>query len=168
MKKRPVPLLSLLFVAVCAAVLLAGAVSAGADDLATASVNGKYETLLMTLNVPQDKGSYGTFYDWGYYTGTSYAGYSNLPPGYWVYVYPNWYIFKSTSGGGSAAPDAASVNGKYYNLLKVINVPQDRATYGDFDDYGYYSSTSYAGYSNIPAGYWVYVYPDWYIWGNSR
>jgi hypothetical protein len=62
----------------------------------------------------------------------------------------------------------ASVNGKYSNLLRVINVPQDRGSYGDFDDYGYYSSTSYAGYDNIPAGYWVYVYPDWYIWGAQR
>jgi hypothetical protein len=52
--------------------------------------------------------------------------------------------------------------------LKVINVPQDKGSYGDFNDYGYYSSTSYAGYDNIPAGYWVYVYPDWYIWGNQR
>jgi hypothetical protein len=69
---------------------------AGSPDLSTASVNGKYSNLLYTLNVPQDKGSYGDFYDWGYYTGTSYAGYNNLPAGYWVYVYPNWYIWGNT------------------------------------------------------------------------
>ncbi|MBN2224293.1 MAG: hypothetical protein JW765_06420 [Deltaproteobacteria bacterium] len=70
--------------------------------------------------------------------------------------------------GGGSNLTRASVNGKYYNLLKVINVPEDKGSYGDFNDYGYYSSTSYAGYDNIPAGYWVYVYPDWYIWGNQK
>ena len=65
-------------------------------EMNTASVNGKYSNLLMTLYVPQDQGSYGNFYDWGYYTGTSYAGYNNIPPGYWVYVYPNWYVWGNT------------------------------------------------------------------------
>jgi hypothetical protein len=64
--------------------------------MTTASVNGKYSNLLMTLSVPQDQASYGNFYDWGYYTGTSYAGYNNIPPGYWVYVYPNWYVWGNT------------------------------------------------------------------------
>ncbi|MBN1883518.1 MAG: hypothetical protein JW885_15230 [Deltaproteobacteria bacterium] len=68
------------------------------------------------------------------------------------------------------SPDAvrASVNGKYYNLLTTISVPDDRGGYGDFYEWGYWSGTSYAGYSNIPAGYWVYVYPNWYIWGNQQ
>ena len=72
--------------------------------------------------------------------------------------------------GPTMSPDMvkASVNGKYYNLLTVISVPDDRGSYGDFDDWGYYSGTSYAGYSNLPAGYWVYVYPNWYIWGNQQ
>jgi hypothetical protein len=65
-------------------------------EMTTASVNGKYYNLLITLYVPQDQASYGNFYDWGYYTGTSYAGYNNIPPGYWVYVYPNWYIWGNT------------------------------------------------------------------------
>jgi hypothetical protein len=65
-------------------------------EMTTASVNGKYSNLLMTLSVPQDQASYGNFYDWGYYTGTSYAGYNNIPPGYWVYVYPNWYVWGNT------------------------------------------------------------------------
>lgn len=65
-------------------------------EMTAASVNGKYYNLLMTLYVPQDQASYGNFYDWGYYTGTSYAGYNNIPPGYWVYVYPNWYVWGNT------------------------------------------------------------------------
>jgi hypothetical protein len=64
-----------------------------------------------------------------------------------------------------AAPRKASVNGKYRKLLKRINVPQDKNGYGEFSDYGAYSGTSYAGYNNLPAGYWVYLAPHWYIWG---
>jgi len=72
--------------------------------------------------------------------------------------------------GPTLPPDAvrASVNGKYTNLLTTIYVPDDRGSYGDFDDWGYYSGTSYAGYTNLPAGYWVYVYPNWYIWGTQQ
>ncbi len=161
---------SILFFFVLGALTLLAPTSTllGADDVTTASVNGKYQTLLMTVYAPQDQASYGSYYDWGYSTTTSWGGYSNLPSGYWVYVYPNWYIWKSISAGGGANLTKASVSGKYYNLLRVINVPQDRGSYGDFDDYGYYSSTSYAGYDYVPAGYWVYLYPDWYIWGNQR
>jgi hypothetical protein len=73
-------------------------------------------------------------------------------------------------GGSPQSPDMtmASVNGKYYNLLMTLNVPQDQGSYGNFYDWGYYTGTSYAGYNNIPAGYWVYVYPNWYVWGNTR
>jgi hypothetical protein len=168
MKRSVSLLLSLFAVALFCLIIVGGASPVLADDLTTASVSGKYSTLLMTLYVPQDQGSYGNFNDYGFYTSTSYAGYTNVPAGYWVYVYPNWYIWKDVAAGGGTNITKASVNGKYYNLLKVINVPQDKGSYGDFDDYGYYSSTSYAGYTNVPAGYWVYVYPDWYIWGNQR
>ncbi len=59
----------------------------------------------------------------------------------------------------------ASVNGKYRNLLRVISVPHDRASYGDFSDWGYYTGSEWQGHKNLPAGHWVYVYPRWYIWG---
>src|SRR5437867_1522822 len=54
---------------------------------ARACVNGKYRTLLRTIEVPQDRAGYTDFRDWGYWTGTAYAGYTDLPPGYWVYCY---------------------------------------------------------------------------------
>ena len=60
---------------------------------ARATVNGKYRKLLRKIKVEEDRQSYGNFYDWGHYTGTSWAGHNNLPPGYWVYVYPHWYIW---------------------------------------------------------------------------
>jgi hypothetical protein len=58
------------------------------------SVYGKYRVLLRKINVPQDTNAYGQFTDYGMYTGNSWAGFNDLPPGYWVYVYPNWYIWR--------------------------------------------------------------------------
>jgi len=60
----------------------------------------------------------------------------------------------------------ASVNGKYRRLLKKIEVRGDYGSYGEFRDWGHYEGTSYAGHSDLPAGYWVWVYPNWYIWGD--
>lgn len=82
-------------------------------------------------------------------------------------------------GGGSPAQPAASpspslspeealkkaqVGGKYSGLLAVLNVPGDRETYTDFNDWGLWSGTEWAGFTNLPPGYWVYVAPHWYIW----
>lgn len=67
--------------------------------------------------------------------------------------------------GAEVFPKKASVEGKYQKLLKRIKVPQDKANYQEFTDYGLYEGTSWAGFDNLPKGYWVYVYPHWYIWG---
>jgi hypothetical protein len=95
---------------------------------------------------------------------------------FWLTIYSvtgmgNWSATYSldTAAPTPTAPEVrASVNGKYYNLLSTLYVPQDQGSYGDFYEWGYWSGTSYAGYSNLPAGYWIYVYPNWYIWGNQR
>ena len=63
---------------------------------------GRYQTLLRKIEVPKDQESYGDFYDYGYYSGTSYAGFSDLPAGYWVYVNPHWLIYKTAVGTGVA------------------------------------------------------------------
>ncbi len=65
-------------------------------------------------------------------------------------------------------PARASVNGKYRKLLRKFKVEEDKGSYGNFTDYGYYTGTSWRGHNNLPAGYWVYVYPHWYIWGEER
>ncbi len=58
----------------------------------------------------------------------------------------------------------ASVDGKYSQLLAVLTVRGDVQQYGEFHDYGRWDETNYAGRRNLPPGYWVYVYPNWYIW----
>lgn len=63
---------------------------------------GQYRTLLRKFDLPADQARYGDFYDYGYWSGTQYAGQENLPAGYWVYLAPTWYIFKD-----AAAPAVA-------------------------------------------------------------
>jgi hypothetical protein len=153
-----------------AAVLAAPAAAFGQGPglLRTASADGKYEDLLRTIHVPGDRTTYGAFDDFGYWDDTAWAGYTNLPPGYWVYVAPNWYIWGGQRGVTDACLREASAGGKYCQLLQKICVPGDRATYGAFNDYGSWGGTAWAGYTNLPPGYWVYVAPDWYIWGQQR
>ncbi len=62
-----------------------------------------------------------------------------------------------------AALDKARVEGKYANLVRTVPARYDYLQYGPFCDYGRYRETSYAGEKDIPAGYWVYVYPNWYV-----
>lgn len=65
------------------------------------------------------------------------------------------------------ARELASVDGKYSQLLTVLEVEPDYLEYSEFSDHGFYPACSYRGYSPVPAGHWVYVYPRWYIWGES-
>ncbi|MGL4551708.1 MAG: hypothetical protein ACRC33_11005 [Gemmataceae bacterium] len=58
----------------------------------------------------------------------------------------------------------ASAKGKYRELLHVLYIPGDRASYTDFRDYGPYSGTSYHGFNDLKTGHWVYHAPRWYIW----
>ena len=66
------------------------------------------------------------------------------------------------------ALDKATVGGKYSGLIERVVAPGDRAGYGDFRDYGIYRSTDYMGHRGLAAGYWVYVWPWWYVWREQR
>jgi hypothetical protein len=68
----------------------------------------------------------------------------------------------------AASLKKASVEGKYQMLLRQFKVANDRDAYGDFSDYGLYQGTSYAGFDDLPKGYWVYVAPYWYIWREQK
>ena len=67
----------------------------------------------------------------------------------------------------SELPALASANQKYSNLIQVLNCPNDRSQHDEFDDYGYWSGGSWCGQTG-KAGYWVWVYPNWYIWQEQR
>jgi hypothetical protein len=55
-------------------------------------------------------------------------------------------------------------NGKYAMLLGQFKVERDYSTYNGFHEGGLIQKSRYAGYNNLPPGYWVYVYPYWYVW----
>lgn len=59
-----------------------------------------------------------------------------------------------------------SADGKYTNLLQILECPQDGSTYGEFNDYGYWGGGMWCGQQGR-AGYWVWVNPKWYIWGDK-
>ncbi len=61
--------------------------------------------------------------------------------------------------------EKARVDGKYAMLLRQVKVEQDYKEYGAFRDVGKKpASAEYHGVKEVPAGFWVYVYPYWYIW----
>jgi hypothetical protein len=57
----------------------------------------------------------------------------------------------------------ATVNGKYRMLVAQIRVEEEKEA-GDFKDLGLQNRQEYAGQTNLPKGYWVYVKPYWFIW----
>jgi hypothetical protein len=146
-----------LFLAVASLSFLPNAYAADAT-----SANGKYSGLLQQLNCPADSAKYGAFQDYGYWGGGAWCGQQGKA-GYWVWVSPNWYVW---SNKGEVA-DATSANGKYANLLQTLNCPQDSAKYGSFTDYGYWSGGAWCGQQG-KAGYWVWVAPNWYVWGKAK
>lgn len=132
------------------------------------SRGGKYKRLLHTLAMPTDCGKFGPVLDWGYWPGTRYGRYKGLKPGFWVYVYPHWYIYAEDSSEPACptrgeAWNEAALDGKYARPLRKIAAPHDRLDYGCSYDYGYHPATEYLDQTGIPAGYWVYQYPYWYV-----
>jgi hypothetical protein len=65
-----------------------------------------------------------------------------------------------------AASMSNTFYGKYENVKKTVYAPNDRHTYGDTYDRGY-RNRSWYGRTTVPAGYWVYAYPYWYVYSNK-
>jgi hypothetical protein len=59
----------------------------------------------------------------------------------------------------------ATADGKYAMLLHQFKAEKDADEYGEFNDFGFRNKTEYADQKDLPKGYWVYVQPYWYIWG---
>ena len=79
----------------------------------------------------------------------------------------NGPVTRPTEIESGAARIKAGVDGKYRRLLKKIEVRDDFRRFKGFHDYGYWDGTEYAGNTDLLPGFWVYVYPHWYIWGEE-
>jgi len=138
-----------------------------------ARCGGKYARLVKVLEVAADHAQFGAFKDYGFEDMAEWGGHKDLPVGYWVYVYPRWFIWAEEKGkpallGRAEALEKARCGGKYDRLLRTVRVPKDVAEHGAFKEAGLFEASDYAGHTGIPQGYWVYVYPNWYVWGDAR
>ena len=132
-------------------VFLVGAEARGNSSTAY----GKYSGLKQKMKCSQDKKTYGTFKDSGYWKGGAWCG-ERGKAGYWVYAYPYWYVWRSKV-------DKTSAYGKYRGLKQKMKCSQDRTKYGNYKDSGYWKGGPWCG-ERGKAGYWVYAYPNWYVW----
>lgn len=137
--------------------------SAAAAEPEHASVQGRYGGLMQKVHCPADIENYGQFHDYGWWSGTVYCG-RRVTSGWWVYAHPWWYVWRTNREMPATRTRTASMDGKYGGLIMAVICPQDRADYGNFNDWGYWGGApQYCG-QNVATGYWVYLFPYWYVW----
>ncbi|WP_160148373.1 serine/threonine-protein kinase [[Leptolyngbya] sp. PCC 7376] len=60
--------------------------------------------------------------------------------------------------------DETSAYGRYTDLIQVITCDTALEEYGSYNDWGYWEADGTVCGADAQSGYWVYVYPDWYVW----
>ncbi len=78
------------------------------------------------------------------------------PPGY-----------TGNGGNGDNTGYGGCLGDKYRTVKKTIYAPGDRHKYGETYERGYRTTSTYGNTHNIPAGYWVYCAPYWYVYGEK-
>jgi hypothetical protein len=76
---------------------LAPAPTVPASDWVKARVNGKYKGFLRQIKAPEDRGADSGFQDVGWREVAEWKGHKDLPPAYWVYVDPYWYLWRDVA-----------------------------------------------------------------------
>ena len=61
-----------------------------------------------------------------------------------------------------------SADGTWDRIHRRLIAEADAAQYQAFRDAGMRDVRSHAGQDDLPKGHWVYVYPNWYIWGQEK
>ena len=146
------------------------------------SVNGRYQGLIQAMYCPEAQPDYGFYNQYGYWEGGEYiCGDQYARAGYWVYSFPNWYVWgydtarenrrdevevEETVTTRDASEDPTSAYGDYSDLVQIFACPEGKETYGEYYDYGYWEGGEWCG-KEAAAGYLVYSSPNWYVW-NER
>lgn len=134
-----------------------------------ASVNGKYNKLVKKINCPGHSKFYKKFTEYGYQEPWVWCSVKSKP-GHYVYVYPDWYIWKDLKKDNipPAAKDHTEYKYRYSKLLQVIPCGKDEKQYGGHYEYGPYDQGHvYCGLRSRK-GFWVYVAPNWYVWKDRK
>ncbi len=74
---------------------------------------------------------------------------------------PNFNSDINCTGG---AASRANANGRYSGLLRTCTPQDGDARFGEYNDWGWWTGSTYQNCRNLPSGYWVWVAPTWYIW----
>ena len=137
---------------------------------AEVSAYESYSDLIQVIHCPGDQDSYTAYNDYGYWGGGAWCG-QDGEDGYWVYVDQSWYVWAREGGENHdlapALSRSASADRQYSNLLQVLNCPSDYGTYGDYRNYGSWGGGAWCNQDG-EAGYWVWEYPNWYVWENQN
>lgn len=145
------------------------------------SVNGRYQGLIQAMYCPEAQPDYGFYNQYGYWEGGEYiCGDQYARAGYWVYSFPNWYVWgydtaadnsrdqaeETAATTNDVNDDPTSAYGDYRDLVQVFSCPDAQNTYGEYFDYGYWEGGEWCA-KEAAAGYLVYSSPNWYVW-NER
>lgn len=144
------------------------------EQLEMATCNHKYRNLIHTLFAPQEKEVHGLELEFGYRDRAEYLGYNNIPEGYWVFVYPHWFIFESDASkeetdtmniAGAFEEETlirASVDGRFQELIEVFYLPNIFQDQGEFKIMGKRDHAKIEEF-RLPGGYWVWLAPYLFI-----
>ena len=62
-----------------------------------------------------------------------------------------------------AVPEAATLNGRYSDLVAVHFAPKDKTVFGPFHEFGIWTQSEH-----MSDNYWTYSDPNWYVFAKSR
>ncbi|OKH17866.1 serine/threonine protein kinase [[Limnothrix rosea] IAM M-220] len=88
---------------------------------------GRYTDLIQVINCETALEEYGRYNDWGYWEGGSTVCEANAQPGYWVYVYPDWYVWATETDSTDPSvnrPSPTAFMESYYSIINSRNIAQ--------------------------------------------
>ncbi len=62
-----------------------------------------------------------------------------------------------------AAPEVATVSGRYSDLISIYTAPRDETVFGPFCEFGLWTESEHQS-----GHYWIYSAPNWYVFEKSR